>query len=107
MQVEAVKEVHQEGVDSVGVRVRPCSSPLNNETDVAHFYSPDSTSNFIVTREGNKVTASVYDRNTKPNDEVEGLADTIRDKTIGAGAVTIFSKLQWKSLVNGLVKHSI
>jgi hypothetical protein len=104
VQVEALEEVSEGDVDSVGIRVRPTLSPLNNSQDVAHFYSPESTSSFTVTREGAKITAGIYDRNTKPNKTADTLADKARDMVVGAGAVTAFSKVQWKSLAEGLLK---
>ena len=104
MEVEEIREVSVDDVESIGIRVRPTSSPVNDGEDVSHFYSPDATSSFIVTREGNTVTVSVYDRNTKPNEEATG-ADLLRDKAIGARAVTIFSKLQWKALVKGILER--
>jgi len=104
VKVEEVKEIN-DGVESLGIRVRPCSNPLNEKADVAHFYSDSATSNFIVTREGTKVTASVYDRNTKPNDGAHNAIDTIRDKLVGTTAVSFFSKIQWSNLVKGLLKQ--
>lgn len=104
-QVEALEEVSEGDVESVGIRVRPTLSPLNNSQDVAHFYSPESTSSFTVTREGAKITAGIYDRNTKPNKTADTLADKARDIVVGTGAVTAFSKVQWKSLAEGLLRR--
>jgi hypothetical protein len=105
VRVESVEETEQPHVHSVGIRVRPASNPQNNDDEVAHFYSKQSTSNFIVTREGRRVTASVYDRNTSTNEESGNVADAIRNTTVGAGAIAIFSKIQWKSLVEGLLRR--
>jgi hypothetical protein len=102
--VEEVSEVNEAETESVGIRVRPTLSPLNNSKDVAHFYSPESTSSFTVTREGKRITAGIYDRNTKPNQSAETLVDKIRDVAVGAGAVTAFSKMQWTSLAKGLLQ---
>ena len=102
--VEEVNEINEEDTESVGIRVRPTLSPLNNSTDVAHFYSPESTSSFTVTREGKTITAGIYDRNTKPNQSADTLVDKIRDVAVGAGAVTAFSKMQWTNLAKGLLK---
>ncbi|RYZ46743.1 MAG: hypothetical protein EOO14_24275 [Chitinophagaceae bacterium] len=104
--VEEVSEVKDGETESVGIRVRPTLSPLNNSKDVAHFYSPESTSSFTVTREGTRITAGIYDRNTKPNQTPETLVDKIRDLAVGAGAVTAFSKMQWTNLAKGLLKQS-
>lgn len=98
-QVEAVDEM-------VAIRVRPTSSPLNKNEDVAHFYTHDATSNFIIKREGKTVTAGVYGRNEKPNvTEADSLLDKARNAIVGAGGVTFFSKLQWKALVSGLLER--
>lgn len=104
VQVEKLEEVAEEEVESVGIRVRPTLSPLNNSDDVAHFYSPESTSSFTVTREGAKITVGIYDRNTKPNKTAETVKDKIRDIAVGSGAITAFSKVQWKKLADGLLK---
>lgn len=104
VKVEALEEYSSADVESLGIRVRPTLSPLNNNTDVAHFYSPDSTSSFTVTREGTKITAGIYDRNTKPNKAAGSLIDKLRDVVVGSGAVTAFSKVQWKQLAVGLLR---
>jgi hypothetical protein len=100
VQVETIEE----DKDSIGIRVRPVSNPTNDRKDVAHFFSEDATSTFIVKREGKKITAGVYGRNEKPNTNTETLKDKLRNAAIATGAISGFSKLQWKSLVNGLVK---
>jgi hypothetical protein len=96
-----------EGVDEcVSIRVRPTSSPLNRNNDVAHFYTDAATSNFIVKRKGTEVTAGVYGRNEKPNiEEANSLLDKARNAIVGTGGVTLFSQMQWKALVNGLISH--
>jgi hypothetical protein len=71
---------------------------------VAHFFTEEATSNFMVKRVGNKVSAEVHGRNEKPNTEAEKLVDKARNTAVATGAVTGFAKLQWKSLVNGLIK---
>ena len=100
VQVEAIEE--QE--DSIGIRVRPVSNPTNERKDIAHFFTGDATSTFIVKREGEKIIAGVYGRNEKPNTNSETLKDKLRNAAIATGAISGFSKLQWKSLVNGLIK---
>lgn len=100
VQIEAIEEEE----NRIGIRVRPATNPTNEPTDVAHFFDEDATSSFLVKREGKKVTAGVYGRNEKPNTDTETVVDKVRNAAIAAGAISGFSKLQWKSLVNGLVK---
>lgn len=104
VRVEEVQSVSESAVESVGIRVRPTTSPWNSSDEIAHFYAPESTSSFTVTREGTKVTAGIYDRNTKPNTEGETVVEQVRNTVVGTGAVTAFSRVQWKSLAEGLLK---
>jgi hypothetical protein len=71
---------------------------------VAHFFDEQSSSSFVVKREGKKITGGIYGRNEKPNTDTEKLVDKIRNIAVAGGAISGLSKLQWKSLVNGLVK---
>ncbi len=104
VQVEEISERNNDDEDVFGIRVRPASSPVNDKKDVAHFFTDEATSSFIVKRSGNKVIAAVYGRNEMPNMDAEKITDKIRNATVATGAMTAFSKLQWKSLVNGLLK---
>ncbi|KAA6437031.1 hypothetical protein FEM33_20125 [Dyadobacter flavalbus] len=103
--VEKMEEYNSGDIESIGIRVRPASNPTTDNDETAHFYSSDSTSTFTVTREGNKVTAAVYDRNTKANAESEGIIDKIRDVLVGTAGIATFSKIQWKNLTNGLLEQ--
>lgn len=105
VQVEELNHVSNEIVDSIGLRVRPSSNPMSNDNSIAHFYSHESTSTFIVTREDNKITATIYDRNTKPNTDTETIIDKVRHVAAGIGAIFGGSKLQWTGLAKGLVSR--
>jgi hypothetical protein len=105
VRVEEVKEVHEDEVESIGVTVRPSSNPQNNDPNVAHFFSEMSTSSFVVTREGRKVTANVYDRNIEPNQETNSISDKARNTVVGLSGKHGMAKLQWESLVKGLLKR--
>jgi hypothetical protein len=105
VQIEEIEENSSATGERFGFRVRPTDKPQSGDEDVAHFYSAQSTSSFIVERNGNKITASVHDRNTKPNDDEENTVDKIRDAVVGAAGVTSFSKIQWKNLTDGLVNQ--
>jgi len=102
--VETITKSSSGDTEQVAIQVRPASNPNNERKDVAHFFSDAASSSFIVKREGTTVTAAVHGRNEKPNTNTETLVDKARNATIASGAVAAFSKLQWKSLVNGLVK---
>lgn len=104
--VENVKELNEELRQCAGFRARPSQNPTNDKQEIAHFYSEESTGNFIVGREGNKVYAWIVDRNAAPNKDADSITDKIRDVAVGIGAVGIFSKAQWEALADGFVKKS-
>jgi hypothetical protein len=104
--VEEVKEINTEDVDSVAILVRPASNPQTTNPNVAHFFAEKSTSTFVVTREKNKVTASIYDRNIEANEETKQPLDKFRNALVGLGAKHGFSKLQWQALVEALIKST-
>jgi hypothetical protein len=102
VQVEEFIDEAENADECTSIRVRPVSSPVNPNPDVAHFYTNEATSNFIIKREGKKVTAGVYGRNEKPNiKEADNLLDKVRNAIVGTTGVTAFSKLQWNALIKG------
>lgn len=105
VQVETIDETEAGETEQLSVQVRPATNPNNNRHDVAHFFSEAASSCFVVKREGNTVSAEVHGRNEVPNTHAETLIDKARNTAVATGAITAFSKLQWKSLVNGLVKQ--
>ncbi|GAA4750318.1 hypothetical protein [Flavisolibacter ginsenosidimutans] len=102
--VEDLKEVHQADVDSIAILVRPAENPQSDNKAVAHFFSKKSTSTFVVSREGNTVTASIYDRNIEANEETEEPLDKVRNAAVGLSAKHGVSKLQWQALADALVQ---
>jgi hypothetical protein len=104
VQIEAIEKVQNPEEESLLMRVRPASNPLNEKGDTAHFFTEEATSNFVVRRQGLTIKAEVHGRNEKPNISAETVVDKARNAAVATGAITVFSKLQWKSLVNGLVQ---
>lgn len=105
VQVEEIRESAEGLDDCTLIRVRPTQNPTGDKSDVAHFFTDEATSNFIIKREGTMVTAGVYGRNEKPNVKAaEDLLDKVRNAVVGTGGVAAFSKLQWQALVKGLLQ---
>lgn len=105
VQIEAVERATGPNTESFGFRVRPTDNPRGREQNIAHFYSHESTSSFVIQRERNKITASVHDRNTKPNTDADHATDKVRDVVVGIGGALGFSKIQWKNLTDGLIRN--
>lgn len=99
----------QEGIheEFLMIRVRPVPNPLNNKKDTAHFFSEDSTSTFIIRRDHNTVHAEVHGRNETVNTGADALFDKARNIVAGAVAVTVYSKIQWQGLAEGLLSFSL
>jgi len=105
VQIEEVENKSSSDSESFSFRVRPTVNPQNQNNDIAHFYSPESTSTFTVSRKGCNVEAAIRDRNTKPNITADSPVDKIRDSIVGAMGVLSFSKIQWQNLVDGLLSR--
>lgn len=101
--VEAVESDTTDDGESYGIRVRPADNPTIASRDTAHFYSPESTSTFVVSRTGKIVEAAVYDRNINPNTDTSKGIDKLRDAVVGAAGLLGFSKIQWQRLTDGLI----
>lgn len=106
VKIEAIETREGENEEFTAIKVRPATSPLNTKKDIAHFFNEEATSSFVVKREKNKVTAGVYGRNEKPNTGSETITDKVRNTAVATGAMSGFSKIQWKSLVNGILKSA-
>lgn len=86
------------------LRARPAGHPLQKHAGTAHFLKEEATSSFVITRDGEEVTATVYGRNEVPNTDAPDMMDKIRNAVIGAGGAIGISKLQWRALVKSLLE---
>ena len=93
-----------ESFEYVAMNVRPCPNPLNQDQATAHFFKDVAISTFIVRRKLNVISAEVHGRNEEPNTDDLSFTNRIRNFFVGIGAIMGFSQLQWKTLVDGLVK---
>ena len=98
------KQEPERNAECIIISVYPATNPTGGEDDVAHFFEDSATSNFMVIREGNTVTAGVYGRNEKPNTQAVKVVDKARNAMIALSAMAGVSKLQWKSLAKGLIE---
>jgi hypothetical protein len=88
-----------------GFRVRPTTDPYSNQQNgIAHFFTREATSSFLIVREANIVRAMERGRNEIPNTWPQSWLNKIRNGIIAAGAMLGLSLPQWKCLVNGLLK---
>lgn len=81
--------------------LQPCPMPGGDHT--AHFFSADATSTFLLTRNGQLVTAEYYGHNELPNTQTDGLKEKVRNVAVATGAMLGFSDTMWKPLIEGLL----
>lgn len=105
VQIETIEEKSADEGEMIAITVRPATNPANENNDVAHFFSDAATSSFIIERKEKIVSAGVFGRNEKPNTGAEKIIDKARNSAMAIAAVTAFSKIQWKGLVEGLIKE--
>ncbi len=101
--VEAMEDRSDAGGDVISIRVRPASSPLNEQPETQHFLDNTATSTFVVSRVGTSVTAEIHGRNERPNTETDNLLDKIRNVATAVGAWLGFADVQWKNLAKAIV----
>jgi hypothetical protein len=88
-----------------GFCVRPVQAPNKAEAGVAHFYTTDASSSFLVIRSVLVVYALERGRNEVPNFS-SGIIAGIRRRCIALAAMTGLAKPQWKGLMNDLLHSS-
>lgn len=104
VQVEVYEEELKEHSEEVYMRLRPSFNPTLPSDKITHFLDSDSTSNFIIRRNNNTISAEVYARNEIPNTKDKTVLEKIRNKTVALGGMLFGSKIQWEGLTNGLIK---
>lgn len=85
------------------ISCRPSKPPGSRGNDIAHFYSREASSTFIIYRGSNYIKVGIYGRNEVPNFSRTGIIGKIRNAFIAIGGFMRATKIQWKSLTNGLL----
>jgi hypothetical protein len=93
--ISSLADVIQDA-ELISITVRPASCPQNDKASIAHFFTDDATSIFIIKKKGCTVTAEIYGRNEKPNEHTENIVDNLRNKVVANVAMIAFSNIQWK-----------
>lgn len=104
VQIEAIEFQSTPYRNHYSFRVRPTQNPSKKKEGIAHFYSKESTSTFMVKQNKNTVSVAIYDRNTKPNVNAESSMNNVRDAIVGTAGILGFSKFQWTKLIHGILK---
>lgn len=103
VKIEKVEEETSEHQEMMYIRARPSHHPKDPEQLTAHFFTAESTSNFLIKRIENEVFAEVHGRNEIPNVPHLTFWEKLRNGIVGFFAIIGGSKVQWKSLTDGLL----
>ncbi|UHO40153.1 hypothetical protein H5J24_09220 [Chryseobacterium capnotolerans] len=88
--------------ESITMTCRPSRNPENKSSHIAHFYSSNATSTFMIQRSATHLKAAVYGRNESPNYNAT-IIDIIRNLIVAIGGMLGVAKIQWKKLADGLL----
>jgi hypothetical protein len=86
----------------MGIRLEPTSNPDSKDTTAAHFFKAGSSSTLQIVLKDKTIEIHYQGRNEVINNETGKLADDVRNTVVGAGAKAGLSRMQWKSLLEGL-----
>lgn len=101
--IDMDQNIDNEFLESYIIICRPSKIPYDKKTPhIAHFYSQEGTSSFIIYRGEKFIKMGIYGRNEYPNLNA-GFFDKIRNLFTSFGGMIGISKIQWKRLTDGLV----
>ena len=106
VRVERVGEIKDfsEETELTYIIVHPSPMPgENDQHSAAHFFTSEASSCFVVSRDKLEIVAAVYGRNEKPNIHTDTILDNARNALVAVGSFLGFAKIQWKTLVTGLL----
>lgn len=89
--------------ESIMMTCRPSRDPEHGQNKhIAHFYSSEASSTFMICRSVTHLKAAVYGRNESPNFDAQ-LIDVVRNMMVAAGGIVGIAKIQWKELTDGFL----
>lgn len=91
--------------ESVAMRVRACQQPGKETNNVAHFFTSEATSTFIIYRNQTAVTSFYHGRNEVLNTGTGKKLDKIRNAIMGSVALAGLSEVQWDTLTKSFLKQ--
>lgn len=109
VQVEAIENHCEEDISEpyLALRIRPSSNPQKQQAGTAHFFDASSSSSFIISINGDKVTASYHGRNEMINTDTENFSDKVRNTIVATGAFAGLSEMQWTALIKAFLQPEI
>ena len=91
------------GMESFAMHVRPSVDPQHKGEGIAHFFSNNATSTFVVERRGKHMAAYYYGRNESANTDA-GVVDAARNTVVAIAAWMGLSDAQWANIITGFIE---
>ncbi|WP_417431308.1 hypothetical protein [Halpernia sp.] len=88
--------------ETLMIVLQPCSLPTK-KTFIAHFYTAESKSYFIIKKYQNKTSAEVHGRNEIPNYKNLPLINKLRNFFIANGGIFGLGKMNWEIWVKNIL----
>ncbi|TCD12039.1 hypothetical protein EZ449_03180 [Pedobacter frigidisoli] len=104
VKIEDITNTHEENRQVLSMTVRPCSHPISEKEEIAHFLKSEATSTFVITLSDLCISAEEHGRNEMPNTSNGSFFDKGRNYVVGMAAKLGLSYPQWKSLVKALLQ---
>jgi hypothetical protein len=95
------------GEECVGMKLVPCEDPTKSSNEVAHFFTDEASSTFVIKRKGSEVTSYYYGRNEISNVHTSSKIDNIRNAIVSSGSLASLSEAQWLALIKGFLQEEI
>lgn len=96
------RKINKDELENLLVICRPSTIPGGKSHHIAHFYSAEATSTFMISRSKNHIKAAIYGRNESPNWNA-GFLDKIRNFCVAVNGMIGVAKIQWKRLSDQLL----
>lgn len=100
-----IQEIERNDFQAILIQMKPHSCPESKGKGIAHFYTDDATSTFILAKENKTIQLSVHGRNEIPNTKNIGFINALRNYFVANGGIFGGSKIQWQHFAKEFVKN--
>lgn len=98
------KYLKDDELENMVIICSPTQNPDNAANNhIAHFYSSNSSSIFMISRGKTYIQVGIYGRNETPNYANAGFLDKVRNAMIAIGGIFGMSKIEWKCTAEGMI----
>lgn len=105
VEVLDVNQIIANDYSCILLKLRPCSCPERQRPNTDHFFDCMATNTLILYVNSKKAYLSVHGRNEMPNLNPSNKLKILRNIVLANMGFIGFSKMQWQSLIDGLLSE--